>query len=297
MKQLSKDFSENMSKKTFTVTIVSDIMQHDRQHESEKQRNFTYENVISKEIVELFQSSDIVVGNLETIISSNPCQGFPKFSAPLEFAKLLRDSGIDIVCTANNHSLDWGWNQLSQSAANCISAGLLQVGTFSNKHTFRIPETDMKLTVHNCTDIVNGLQELPKGSILACNADDMYPTFGFNIAICHVGKEYSTEPTERQLEIIDKLFERGFDAVLCQHSHVIGDNWLFRKNRQMRKLYATVGMGNFISDQESLDRQLGQITTLEFDKFGIISITNRQCETIWVDGNQKVILLDEIHRL
>src|SRR5690625_470960 len=65
-----------------------------------------------------FEKSDYVIGNLETISAGNEL-GYTNhiysFNTPKQFIRSIKDSGIDMVTTATNHSLDRGIKGLKEN--------------------------------------------------------------------------------------------------------------------------------------------------------------------------------------
>ncbi len=66
---------------------------------------------------------------------SSPSE-YPTFNTPDSFASALTDAGIDVVTTANNHSLDRRFYGLSRTLDILDREGLKHTGTF------RTPEED-----------------------------------------------------------------------------------------------------------------------------------------------------------
>lgn len=83
---------------------------------------------------ELFNSSDYVIGNLETPCDSesNTTQDMFIFNAPPEFAQALKNAGIDFLTTATNHCLDRGEKGLTNTIKVLDDIGIRHTGTFSN---------------------------------------------------------------------------------------------------------------------------------------------------------------------
>ena len=48
----------------------------------------------------------------ETTLNGPPYSGYPQFSAPDALAADIKDTGFDLVTTANNHSMDKGYDGL-----------------------------------------------------------------------------------------------------------------------------------------------------------------------------------------
>lgn len=282
------NLSSVMSNDKYVVTIVGDIMQHDRQLFTEQSRDFSYKDVIDSEIIQLFQESNHVIGNLETVITDTDFSGFPHFAAPEQLLTMLKDAGFTILTTANNHSLDKGEEAMLKSSASVVSHGMIQIGVGNTSVTCtNMTKRFPNVNVHTMTNISN---VVPEQSTELAFEKTLWPKDGYNIAIIHGGKEYSTKATKEQIQISKKLVEWDFDAIIWIHSHVIGDEEA-KVNKKNRKQFVKYGIGNFLSDQESLDRQLGQIIQLEFDIAGLVSVKKYTTETVFVDGFQKVQLV------
>lgn len=89
-------------------------------------------------IVPILSESDVVVGNLETPIAGEQL-GYTNlseetvFNTPIEFAKAIKEAGVDIVTLANNHCLDRGKEGLFNTVKNVRSVGLKTVGCYLTK--------------------------------------------------------------------------------------------------------------------------------------------------------------------
>lgn len=81
----------------------------------------------------LFAESDYVVGNLETVFAGEQA-GYTEhiycFNTPDSFAEALAKSGIGMVTTATNHSLDRGLNGLLRTLDILDNNGIEHTGTF-----------------------------------------------------------------------------------------------------------------------------------------------------------------------
>lgn len=78
-----------------------------------------------------FANSDAVVANLETPISADGkglTAGRYSFCSPVEFAAALKDCGVDVVSTANNHCLDRGIEGIASTVSALDSIGLRHTG-------------------------------------------------------------------------------------------------------------------------------------------------------------------------
>jgi poly-gamma-glutamate synthesis protein (capsule biosynthesis protein) len=86
----------------------------------------------------LLRQADLVTVNLECAITSGTHQwtGEPKafyFGAPLEAAETLRDAGVGLVSLANNHTLDFGVEGMSDTLRALGAIGVQYTGAGANR--------------------------------------------------------------------------------------------------------------------------------------------------------------------
>ena len=84
----------------------------------------------------MLEASDYVFANLETPISiadDNLTSMKWSFNSPFEFAKAVKDSGVDFVSTANNHCLDRGMDGLVSTIDSLNAVGLEHCGIQKEK--------------------------------------------------------------------------------------------------------------------------------------------------------------------
>ena len=70
------------------------------------------------------ENADYAVANFETTLNGPPYSGYPQFSAPDALAADIKDTGFDLVTTANNHSMDKGYDGLVRTLDTMDAAGL-----------------------------------------------------------------------------------------------------------------------------------------------------------------------------
>lgn len=265
-----------MQREYVDLVFVGDIMQHERQLEVEAKRGYTYTGVFDR-VKHLLPKHAFVIGNLETTIGDDKNSGFPKFSAPPEFLSALKDAGFNILVTCNNHSLDKGETALLQTETRIQELGMQAIGTRSASTILAYPEANIKIKLQVATCIMNddGTSEFVK----FYKAEDFVPdeTADANIAYIHCGEEYNAGATRLQKRIRRELLSFGWDAVLFVHSHVIGNDEVDTLKRQ----YVSYGLGNFLSDQKMLDRQIGRVLKLRITKKGLSKIVKSKVETVW----------------
>ncbi|MDU7925862.1 MAG: CapA family protein, partial [Finegoldia magna] len=90
------------------ISFIGDIMCEPMLLKASKiNKGYNFDGVFEY-IRDFLKESDYVVANLETPIAGEQL-GFTsslfEFNAPIEFLDALKDAGINLVTTANNHSL------------------------------------------------------------------------------------------------------------------------------------------------------------------------------------------------
>ena len=96
--------------KHISMSVIGDIMCHNSQYTdayvaSSDTYDFSY---VFEDIKQYIEPADIAIGNIETTFAGKErgYSNYPTFNSPEQLATNLKDLGIDVLCTANNHSLD-----------------------------------------------------------------------------------------------------------------------------------------------------------------------------------------------
>jgi len=183
----------------------------------------------------LLRSADCVFANLESPISDqhgeteSPRSNYV-FCAPPVAARVLRQGGVTIVSTANNHALDYSLDGLRETVQDLDTEGVLHVGTSADS-VARIAPTvvrrdGIRVGFLAYTQFVNAAGPW-KGRLaifdsigagkdirrLKRKADIVVVSF-------HGGTEYSDKPDDRTQRQLECLVRAGADIVVCHHPHV-----------------------------------------------------------------------------
>ena len=88
-----------------------------------------------KNVTKYFDDATVAVGNLETTLAGadRGYSGYPTFNSPDELAYDLKEMGIDILTTANNHCLDKGYTGLERTLNVLDDYGIAHTGTSSSE--------------------------------------------------------------------------------------------------------------------------------------------------------------------
>jgi poly-gamma-glutamate capsule biosynthesis protein CapA/YwtB (metallophosphatase superfamily) len=277
--------AEKTSKGVLKIIFTGDIMQHQKQIEDSKDKKYDYEKVF-KDVKFLFESADIVIGNLETTFSGDfgnkQKNGEVYFSAPDEFAKGLKEAGFTHICITNNHILDHGVPGYQRTIEILEKNDLIVI------EGSKIIETeDYKFEVYNFTTHIN--QEGPKD--LVDNFKKAYKTaeygLDFNIAFPHWGGQYTQQETKDQIEMAQELCNMGYEYVIGSGPHV--NNQTVLKDDKI----IAYSLGDFLSNHlDNAAKNEGKILSLKLEDNKIVDLREYNTKSQTEDGETIIRLLN-----
>ncbi|EDZ61509.1 protein containing putative poly-gamma-glutamate capsule biosynthesis domain [Sulfurimonas gotlandica GD1] len=237
----------------------------------------------------LTKQCDVVMTNLETVISNKGTIA-PKgdkrpfiFRGSPQLANILLDLDINILTTANNHSIDYGSSALEQQKDIFNDLDIATPGSGSNYEEAIKPEyvkvgdvtlafisiftfwdsdkycaTKSKAGVFHITDKVKIINELTKLYKEANNYADLI------ILSPHWTKNWTSYPSYEEKQFARDIIDIGYDAIIGHSSHLLHGIELY-KNKPI--IY---DMGTFLVDNISGHKELNNSAcfVLEFDKSG-----------------------------
>ncbi len=115
------------------LTFLGDIMIEPPVLKAAKRSGGTYDfHDVFRYIKPMLQEADYVIGNFETPMAGKEA-GYTKshysFNAPDSYADALKDAGIHLVSTANNHTFDRGYEGLVRTLQVLDEKGIGHTGT------------------------------------------------------------------------------------------------------------------------------------------------------------------------
>src|SRR5690625_3826097 len=254
------------------LATAGDIMFHSTQITSAyDEQNDTYDfKPFFADVKPILSDADLTIANFETTTAGPDREytGYPAFNSPDEVVDAIKDTGVDVLTTVNNHSLDTGSDGLKRTVETIQERGIDTVGTYTTKPDSRvlIKEVEgIKFAIIAYTESTNGLganypkEELDamlnlmeKDKIIADIKEAKNLGADFIISYMHWGIEYATEPNETQIEVAEMMDEQGVDLILGSHPHVIQKSDTIETDE--KQTFVIYSMGNFISNrrQETL---------------------------------------------
>ncbi len=121
-----------VSNKRIKISFIGDIMcEKPLLKTARKHGGYNFDPVF-EQVKDLFQESDYVVGNLETVCAGKKADftnHIYSFNTPDSFIETIKNAGIDMVSTANNHCLDRGVEGLKRTIQLLSKHGVESIGT------------------------------------------------------------------------------------------------------------------------------------------------------------------------
>ena len=271
------------------LSVIGDIMCHNTQYmdaydSSTKTYDFSY---VFEDVQEATSDSDILMGNLETTFAGaeKGYSNYPHFNTPEQLAVDLKEMGIDILTTANNHCMDTGYDGVESTLSYLDEAGIEHTGTnrsIEEQNKVLIKEVNgIKLAFLSFTYGTNGIK-IPSDKSYAVNLIDeefilsqielaQQENPDLIIASMHWGIEYQNTQNENQEKWADFLIENGVSIIFGSHPHLLQPmeyREVKLENGDVRKGFVIYSLGNFMSGQTQKNTQTSIILSLDINKKG-----------------------------
>ncbi len=294
-------------KKSITIHLaaIGDAMCHSQNFKDAYQastKNYDFSHVFTN-IRQKVESADIAIGNLETTFAGEEkgYSGFPTFNTPDALGYALKDMGVDVLSTANNHSLDKGYSGIVRTLDVLDEAGISHMGTYRSleeQNKILIKDVNgIKFAFLSFTYGTNGIP-VPKGKEYCINLIDEtlmkrqidQATEEQVDVICvsmHWGDEYKIKQNKTQENLADFLFENGVDIILGSHPHVLEPmekRTITLADGTTKDGFVIYSLGNFISAQKQENTRNTIILDLQITKNpeGKISIDKVEYTPLYV---------------
>jgi poly-gamma-glutamate capsule biosynthesis protein CapA/YwtB (metallophosphatase superfamily) len=272
---LSREITEKV-----TIGAIGDILIHNPVYEDAYNGGKYNFDPIFKNVNSLLEKPDILTANQESTLGGTELglSSYPCFNSPHEVADALVHTGVDIVSTANNHTLDKGIKGIQSEIHYLDSIKLPHVGSFEDEQDrirLRILEKNgIKIAFLAYTYGTNGIP-VPEGKdylVNIINRDKMKEEIqrarkmaDVIVMSIHWGIEYQRVPTVEQKVLAGFLANEGVDIIFGSHPHVLEPmEWI--KTKSGRKSLVVYSLGNFISGQENDYKDIGGMATIDITK-------------------------------
>lgn len=278
-----KKVSENaktLPPTTARLVGIGDILIHGIVYKDAKVGNGYDFKPLLAPIKPYIQNADIAFANQETMIGGSQLglSTYPCFNSPFEIGDALKDTGIDIVSMANNHTLDRGEKAIQNAIQHWNKIGMTYIGSYlseEDKQSIRtLKANGITFSFLAYTYGTNGIP-VPKGKpylVNQINLENMKKDIieakslsDVVVVSVHFGNEYQRMPNENQKALVKELANSGANIILGHHPHVLQPTeWIQRDDGQ--KAFVIYSLGNFLSGQKGIYREVGGILQLDIEK-------------------------------
>lgn len=261
------------------MIMVGDALIHSSVFEDAKRSDGTYDFKPILELTKPITSKyDLAYYNQETILGG-PTLGYsnyPRFNSPTEVGDAFLDSGFNLVSLATNHTMDKG----EQGVLNSVNYWKMKEKTVTSGQWVSQEERDqvkiyevngIKYAFFSYTTWTNGL-ETPIGKSYLNNVysdekarvdiESVRDKADVVMVAMHWGIEYSLNVSPKQEEIANYLSNLGVDIIIGTHPHVVQPVEYINNG----KTFVIYSLGNYVSDQEGIERLTGLMMELTIKK-------------------------------
>ncbi|MDR6549938.1 CapA family protein [Paenibacillus qinlingensis] len=264
-----------------TLGAIGDILIHDKVYLDAKQKDGTYNfKPIFEGVKALLQAPDILVANQETMIGGKEMRlsSYPTFNSPHEIGDALKYTGVDVVTIANNHALDRGEKVIQSALSYWDTLGIPYTGAFKSQNDRdnlrTLTKNGITFAFLSYTYGTNGISTPAGKPFLVNRIDDRQirsdveqakPLADVIVVAMHWGNEYQRLPDKNQTALAHQLADMGVHILIGNHPHVLQPPaWVEGKNGH--RTFVIYSLGNFLSAQINLYKQVGGMATVEVVK-------------------------------
>ena len=255
--------------------LCSQEMLDDAYNEQTKSYNFSH---MFSRVSGFIDEADIVMGTMETGITDS--KEYNSQNAPIEFAQAVKNSGVNLVTIAHNHSLDNGVDGLSETQKNLEKLDYSVIGSqIDTANSVEIREVKgAKIAFLSYTCFMDNEQAKDKEELNCVNMyseekaleDIEYAKENGAEYICvmiHWGDAITETVNSEQKEIADFLVENDVDLILGAHPSVVQPMEV-RKNAEGDNVFIAYSIGTYISTLSSEDARTELVLNIELRKSG-----------------------------
>jgi len=243
------------------------------------------------DIREWIAGADVAMTNLEYVVATTGMiwdkgEGRPyAYRARPETLDVLTNAGFDIVCTGNNHAMDYGPQALLEQSELLAAAGIAEFGSGKNRADAFAPKYikvgDLVLAFLGMEDrrpLLSAKKNQPgvahtrgrtspqknlKGPLAEARQHADLVIFS-----PHWGTNWTDNPADHRIKLAHDVIDMGADAVLGHSSHQIHGIEVYRGRP------IVYDMGSLLFDRVGQKRmRWGAAFVLEFDVAGFHQLT------------------------
>ena len=300
------DYVSSVSHQEIELSFVGDITFENGQLEryyNESSKKFDFTDSFEY-IRHYLQASNYVTANFEAVMAGPDedyddvfdqygTAGF-KYNIPEVAAQNMKEAGISMVQTSNDHSGDFGFSGVNTTLQYLEEAGLQSVGTLKTAKDKRYNIVSVNGLKVGYIAYTNGLNYTLSGeNAFAINHLDNYDEskieqmvsdvrslrrsdVDFVVAMVYGGEVASFKPEDARKDLFDQLFEAGADIIIGTEPYAVQPmeiRTLKDTDGSDKKGIAIYSLGTFLGCEEyksssGIDNDISVILNVIIDKEG-----------------------------
>lgn len=280
----SSDKNESNPKKIASATVVNtgDILIHNPVLYGAEKTDGSYDfSPLFKPVKSYFKGADLAVVNLEVSLGgtqSGAYNGYPAFNTPDDLINDLKDAGVSLLLTANNHCYDTGLFGVKRTVQVLKEKKIDYVGTreTADEPTYIVKNVNgikIGIACYTYSGIPSAGRISINGATIKTEANSLINTFAYEnlnefyteveeimkkmksdgadctVFYMHWGNEYKLNPNEHQKAMAQKLCNLGVDVIVGGHPHVIEPIDMLYAEGSEHKTICLYSIGNAVSNQ------------------------------------------------
>lgn len=263
---------------TASLYAIGDVLLHDSVYNAARvDDGYDFDSAF-EQISPILSRADISIANQESMIGGSEIglSSYPAFNSPYEIGDALKRAGIDLVTTANNHTLDRGVRAIENSIGYWNEIGMPYTGSFlsaEDKANIRtLTANDISFSFLAYTYGTNGVVPKQPYHVNYIDLAQMQPEIekaeqstDMTVVSLHFGTEYEPLPNEGQTELAQALADLGVDIIIGHHPHVLQPPAML-EGVNGNQTFVVYSLGNFLSGQQGDDRNTGGIIGIDVVK-------------------------------
>ncbi|RED65593.1 CapA family protein [Cohnella lupini] len=261
-----------------SLALVGDILPAAKVLDLMKINGYDYPFLKARPVLE---AADIAAGNLETPITARGTPAEDKqyvFRGAAEAVPALKEAGFDFLSLANNHTLDYGWEGLSDTMDALDDADLQHAGSGNDdREAFSpayIESNGITVGFVSVTRVVPdvswkadrshpGVAEAYSPDRAVAAIKEAKENADIVVVMVHWGVERADRPVAHQTDLAHRFVDAGADIVVGSHPHVL-QGFEFYKDK-----WIAYSLGNFVfSTTSSLKTSETGVLSAECGKDG-----------------------------
>ncbi|MBE6583090.1 MAG: CapA family protein [Ruminococcaceae bacterium] len=265
-----------ITKSTVTLIAVGDNLIHDSLISSGKKHG--YDSFYSR-IKDTVRSADVAIINQESTFTYDPSKyaGYPRFASPPAIGEAAINAGFDVFTLATNHTWDNGEQPIIDTLDFFSKhPSVMALGIHSEMKSYYqvrvIEKNGIKIAMLNCTALTNRPNSVWWRMNDMSDKDYFRQMLGWaeknadiTVVIPHWGAEYQHTPNYQQTSWAKFFTEYGADIIIGHHPHVVQPMMTVKADNGNTSL-CYYSLGNFISDQTSVKKNVGGMASLTIVK-------------------------------